>query len=454
MSTTSASGAQNTSGNNQTAATKSPSGNASRADKTTQSPADQFASLLGLLSASDEVQLKAEGADPAALDTTPPDKATDDATGNPLAALLGWPGAPVLQTDLPTQTTTGAELNTADASKGLSDALGAATAGRAKTTGASTEGDAADLQGMTVLDQPVEADADLRASLEAATHGAGNHRSTATTTARADAAAFAARPANWRSTTALAHSASSAAATAAASTTHIQLGQAAQGRLVTDPGVSTSRSTLTLDDRFSGTSLGGGASPLLAGLDSRGRTGSQGGSDQPSAGSGAFADALSADRSEGGANEDEFELAPDVPGEELLPEEAALTPQQLRHASLRVGEGTDEAIDIQLALRGEQLNVDFRTDNTEARASLQQNASSALADLLQRGGIQLGQVSVGAQQQSQERQGQGQNSTRGGVSSAARRTGTPGLDLAGGDTLRPQPPMRRSDGSRPLDLFV
>ena len=121
--------------------------------------------------------------------------------------------------------------------------------------------------------------------------------------------------------------------------------------------------------------------------------------------------------------------------------------QNLRHASLRVTDGAREAIDVRLSLSGQEVHVDFRTDSAEARASLQHSANQSLGDMLQRSGIQLGGVSVGAQGQSQERapdQRSGNpNASRGdaqGTASEAAQT--------------PSAPRPRADGSRPVDLFV
>ena len=49
--------------------------------------------------------------------------------------------------------------------------------------------------------------------------------------------------------------------------------------------------------------------------------------------------------------------------------------QHLRHASLRVdGEAGEQAIDIQLSMKGQEVQVAFKTDSAEARASLRENA--------------------------------------------------------------------------------
>ena len=146
-----------------------------------------------------------------------------------------------------------------------------------------------------------------------------------------------------------------------------------------------------------------------------------------------------------------------TPFETLTEEDAAglgaWNPQNLRQASLRVGEGSEEAIDIRLSLAGEELNVDFRSDNAETRASLQQSAGAQLSDLLQRSGIQLGGVSVGAQQQGQGQPGQpgepgSQAGTRGARAPAASDAG------AAASVQAPAQPRPRSDGSQPLDMFV
>ena len=459
MSTTSASQTSNASGSSQTGATKSASGNAQRADKSAQTPTDLFASLLGLLGATFEGPLNADGTENPAPGSTAGDELegsgdADDSGLNPLASLLSWPGAPVLQSELPTpgKDTASADLRGASTGKEPRESLGSATP--APGAADATTSDSSDLQGMTLLDQPVEADAELRASLEAATQGSGKPRSNTSNAIRPDASALASRATNWRSTTALAHNAASAAASGTpTSTSQIQLGHMTQVRMSADTGLPTARSTLTFDDRFNATSLGEGTSPALGGLSASGHASPQGGADQQPSGSGAFAESLSAERAERGAGESEFELMPDNLAEELAPEEFALSPHQLRHASLRVGEGSEDAIDIQLALRGEQLNVDFRTDNADARASLQNHASGALSDLLQRGGIQLGQVSVGAQSQNPGQDRQGQPETRSSSSTPAGRIGASGLS-SNEDARLPQAPLRRSDGSRPLDLFV
>ena len=111
--------------------------------------------------------------------------------------------------------------------------------------------------------------------------------------------------------------------------------------------------------------------------------------------------------------------------------------QHLRHASLRVGGEGADAIDIQLAVKGQEVQVAFQTDNAEARATLRESAGESLADLLQRSGIQLGQVSVGAQ--GQQHGGQAQHTPTVSRGEVAGREGNP--------SEVPKPIQPRADGS-------
>ena len=122
--------------------------------------------------------------------------------------------------------------------------------------------------------------------------------------------------------------------------------------------------------------------------------------------------------------------------------------QHLRHASLRVGgEGGSDAIDIQLAVKGQEVQVAFQTDNAEARATLRESAGASLADLMQRSGIQLGGVSVGSQGASQ---GDGGHSPRpAGLSTEALGRTARAAEPASRPAAAP-----RADGSRPLDVFA
>lgn len=124
--------------------------------------------------------------------------------------------------------------------------------------------------------------------------------------------------------------------------------------------------------------------------------------------------------------------------------------QQLRQASLRLGEAGEQALDIQLNLQGQELQVNFRTDDEQTRAQLAQDAAT-LGEWLQRSGIELGSVSVGAQGDASGQQAHGQGTNRG--QQASRSEATRSTD--GGAEPAPPPVQRpRTDGNRPLDLFV
>ncbi len=129
--------------------------------------------------------------------------------------------------------------------------------------------------------------------------------------------------------------------------------------------------------------------------------------------------------------------------------------QHLRHAHLRLGDSALDSVDIRLSMQGQELSVDFRTDNADIRQSLAQQANQSLAVLLERSGIALADVSVGAQQQ--QRQSAGQNSEPqrdrtdqvGSSRAAARVEADASMSM---HALAAQ--ALRADGSRPLDLFV
>jgi hypothetical protein len=119
----------------------------------------------------------------------------------------------------------------------------------------------------------------------------------------------------------------------------------------------------------------------------------------------------------------------------------------LRHASLRVGEDAATAIDIQLKVQGQQVDVNFTTDSPEARDALREQASAALSELLQQSGLGLGGVSVGGQGLSRDDASRGQGAGPSTVQlGQGRRTGH---ESEGSAPARP-----RTDGSRPLDVFA
>lgn len=422
-----------------------------------------FASLLGLLSATRD--LPADGAglgadDPPALGRKTLGQGSDElgedptqallpeASDNPLAALLAWPGAPVAMdaaAELP-----GANLaGTGAASTAAGNERLTGQAGQTPATNADGPTGATPLPAdMTVLDQATEPDAQTLAALSRGNAGAEALRNAqgqpATDATRNASGKGTSHPAAWHSTTAIGN-----AAAQSVSTTRHAFNVSVTGH--TDSLAAQVRSTVTLDERFNAaaTTAPLAAGAVGAGLVSAAMPGADAGSGQP----GQSGEQASPELAEYPLEEADAS----APFETLAEEDAAglgaWNPQNLRQASLRVGEGSEEAIDIRLSLAGEELNVDFRSDNAETRASLQQSAGAQLSDLLQRSGIQLGGVSVGAQQQGQGQPGQpgepgSQTGTRGARAPAAS-------DAAAASSVQaPAQPRPRSDGSQPLDMFV
>lgn len=429
-----------------------------------------FASLLGLLSATRD--LPADGAGLGAEDPPAPgcktlgqgsDELGEDpalallpeASDNPLAALLAWPGAPVAMdaaAELPGAKPAGTGATSTATSAGNESLTG--QAGQALASNAEGATGATPLPAdMTVLDQPTEPDAQTLAALSRATAAPGNAGAEALRNAQGQPATDATRntsgkgtahQAAWHSTTAIGN-----AAAQSVSTTRQAFNISVTGH--SDSLAAQVRSTVTLDDRFNAAAT---TAPLAAGTAGAGMVSAA----MPGADAGSGQPGQSGEQASPELAEFHLEEADaSAPFETLAEEDAAglgaWNPQNLRQASLRVGEGSEEAIDIRLSLAGEELNVDFRSDNAETRASLQQSAGAQLSDLLARSGIQLGGVSVGAQQQGQGQPGQpgepgSQAGTRGPRAPAASDTAAAASVQA---SVQPRP---RSDGSQPLDMFV
>lgn len=229
------------------------------------------------------------------------------------------------------------------------------------------------------------------------------------------------------------------------------------------------RSTVTLNDRFGHHLAGQGLGPIVAreavatGFASvqanSGTNGTTGAASVSGAVGGADASlaagsASGADTASGGDHADDAHNA-ETDSQNLDASEAFTEAegqqishwgtQNLRHASLRVGQGGQDAIDIQLSVKGQEVQVDFRTDNADAQASLKNSADESLAEMLQRSGIHLAGVSVGAQGQGSERKA---STSESGPARTNRVDDTPMTPVV------PRSAPLRPDGSRPLDLFV
>lgn len=438
-----------------------------RAATGTQGNSDLFANLLLLLNASSELSPDTLGN---TLETpsdanAQADGATalaQDSTQNPLAGLLGWPG-----TALPLMPSTAgatAEPAATGPSSLQADAAGLhARNGTAPTVDALSKSlaSAQPADGLMPATAPETLDPDTLAALARA------NTPVEALPADAQRGAAAVRITAWRSTTGLAPSAAGQSAAQAlssgspahASMSHAAFAQATMARNSGTDAISAlapqMRSTVLLDERFAQASADSeSASPLALGS---------------SSGAGARSEALPAPTGAGGAGADTgqdapsdlsqgFSTASDNPDASEAAAQAAAEAddsaswgvQHLRHASVRLGEPGEQAIDIQLSMAGQEVRVEFRTDDAQTRASLAQDGGAALGELLQRSGIDLGGVSVGAQAQ-QHGQDQPARTPPGQTAQAAQRNreaeaATPASAV--------QPARPRADGSRPLDLFV
>lgn len=398
---------------------------------------DIFANLLSLL-ANTQVLPEAATAPSAALaDATTTDKDPPDGTENPLTALMAWglPGAAdaALGKKAAAQGTEGSTSLPAAAS--LSD--------RAATSAANTDGKI-DISGMTPV-EPTPLEIAPKGAVALPANAVRPGTPFVPTARAADAGTSSAAGTQWRH-----------ASMASTETLAIQqaANQTAQGAPV--------RSTVALNERF-------GLAPgvALATTELREAAG-EGFSLSAASGSGSRSpewatslpgtvvgeNAGSSDHSGSDAGDfDQTDPQADNPfADANATDEPTVThwgTQHLRHASLRVGgEAGEQAIDIQLSMKGQEVQVEFKTDNAEARASLREHAGESLGDLLNKSGMQLGGVSVGAQGQQGSR-GDGASARQNGVRGVA-----PGPQATAAAPSRPVQAAPRADGSQPLDVFA
>ncbi|WP_066273528.1 flagellar hook-length control protein FliK [Hydrogenophaga palleronii] len=404
---------------------------------------DLFASLLGLWSDS-QTPTAAPLQTDATLDAD--GSAANGTTDNPLAALLAW-------------TQPGATGNGKDRS---ADTKGAATGADSHTTGIdkALKDSGVDISGMTRVDEPAPA------ATAAALARAANASRPAFSPLNPGQGAATARAAD-------ASTAATASGAAAAPTNLLWQRGAPAGTDALQQNLAASqtvRSTVALDERF-GLSAGGnpndnGTAPALREFGAGPASALGGSTATPGttvAGAAAAGDSGSGSGSSDSRQDSQTEASSTDTGH-AADASAADTEahtishwgtQHLRHASLRVGGegGADNAIDIQLSVKGQEVQVAFQTDNAEARASLRENAGASLSDLMQRSGIQLGSVSVGGQ----SGQGSGDAATHGrAAGNGVGRTEGVGRSSGATETLSSRPAVvpPRADGSRPLDVFA
>jgi flagellar hook-length control protein FliK len=418
--------------------TAKPAQAGARAPKDKTVGEDMFANLLSLLASTqvlpDAVTLTS--AAPAEAPTSDPK--TPDGSDNPFAALLGW-GLPGTGKDAPGRS------NGTDAA-GLTGAVGLAdrTAATTTTTTIAGAGEGKiDISGMTPVEPtPLEATPKAQVALPA-------------NAARPGAPSVPTRAVEGLSTANATTTGTPWRQASVASTETVALQQAGNQNAAV-------RSTVALNERFGltpGVPLAASelreASPEGFSSTTPMGTGNRA-TDSAPAPVGATAGDTSMGSDSTGSDASAFDQADAQAGNPFADANAAEEPtvthwgtQHLRHASLRVdGEAGEQAIDIQLSMKGQEVQVEFKTDNAEARASLRENAGESLADLLNKSGIQLGGVSVGSHGQPGSRS-EGGSTRQNGVRGVAQASLPPVTE-----TSRSVHTVPRADGSQPLDVFA
>jgi len=414
-------------------------------------PADLFANLLSLVSDTHLGPTAPSALEGDMADDKAPGKGkakgkADDTDPNPLATLLAW----ATPATAATATTAGATTADAKAAAGAD-----AQAGLLKTAGAEGAGkdSGVDISGMARVDEPAP---QLSAQARAASRPAFSPLNPQTAAAVASAAQSQ-RASNSDSSAAPGSAPAMVWQRGAVSGTEaLQQQHSAQFAQV--------RATAAINERLGlvgapadatagpanlrefALGAGGGTSNAAApGTAATQDTSLAGAASASSADAGGSGDNSSSSAS---TDQGQGDGHPHASAEAEAPTVSHWGTQHLRHASLRVGgEGGSDAIDIQLAVKGQEVQVAFQTDNAEARATLRESAGASLADLMQRSGIQLGGVSVGSQGASQ---GDGGHSPRpAGLSTEALGRTARATEPAS----RPAAPPR-ADGSRPLDVFA
>lgn len=124
----------------------------------------------------------------------------------------------------------------------------------------------------------------------------------------------------------------------------------------------------------------------------------------------------------------------------------------VRQATLRVGSGQQQAIDVKLSLKNGQAEIEFRTDHEDARAAITQGGAEVLRNLLAGSGIDLGTVTVGGHRAD----AQGQQSAPGSSSPQPHPPPGRGHAASGSEALLPalNELRPRSASSLGLDVYV
>jgi flagellar hook-length control protein FliK len=123
-----------------------------------------------------------------------------------------------------------------------------------------------------------------------------------------------------------------------------------------------------------------------------------------------------------------------VAGENYLAEKVAYwISSDIQNAEMKLDGFGNDLVEVSISMQGNEAHVAFRTDETQARMALE-NASTHLKELLQREGLVLSGVSVGASgagdSHAQERRSSRQVPKHALVALALEARGNGGRDLA------------------------
>lgn len=361
---------------------------ASGANGQRRPPADLFATLLALVASADAPVAPGAALTPGG-DTASPDDPGSDPLHTTDPSLPPWAGW--LTMPLPRGDRAGADLaGLAGRAGGANDTALPTTATTPSAAGpAGTDRPGIDVSGLTPTSDAAAPKAPPALGRGGIAPGAGSHPGQAPAHATAHAHGL-----RW------------------------QRADGATGPAAHQPGLPATaapRATVALDERFAAQQarasgwLAGERGPAAA--DSpvgEGPRGVRGGLELP--GGSIAPAAASGDAGTAGAGADTLAgreptdaSTPDTASADTPPGDAAETTEvqhwgdgALRHASLRVGDGDEASIDIRLRVQGQEVQLDFRTDDAQAREQLMQDAAAALGERLAQAGIDLGQVSVGS----------------------------------------------------------
>lgn len=195
------------------------------------------------------------------------------------------------------------------------------------------------------------------------------------------------------------------------------------------------------------------AAPEHGGSQSQAQTGSEGGNPQPSFPGAANTAATASGSGTDGTSDSNvaptFNQALNQAFDALGAQVSFWSNNQVQQATMDLDTGTGDPLKVDVTLHDGKIHLDFKTDDTNTRDALHQNATAVLADLLTRSGIDLGGVSVGAQNS-----GRDNASSNNGAAPGARGGLRRALDAASAGGTATGTAQRLVHSDRALDLYA